>query len=397
MDLPCKDKKPLLLHVVTIPGTLLSFFQGQIDYMKKNGFEVAAISSDGKQVALVEQKYNIKVYPVPMRRGISIFTDIVSLLNLFRTIKSLHPTIANFHTAKASFLGIIAAYFAGVPIRIFTLHGLRSSSTTSGLQKKIIDFTEKLVCRLATKVFVVSNSVYNEALNRNYRSPGGMKVLVNGTCNGIDAKEIFNPEKYPKTVRSQMRLKYGIPEDATVLCYVGRIVKDKGIIELTKAWSKLRTEFDNLYLLMVGEYETADAVGEQVEKILHNDKRVIITGWVQNMPEHYLAADIVTLPTYREGFPYSPLESAAMGLAIVATRVIGCVDAVEDNHTGILVPPADFEALYEAIKKLLIDKSLREKLGKNARQRVLNKFAPEQIWKALFDEYIDIMRQCNIS
>lgn len=395
MILPCDDKKPLLLHVVTVPMTLLSFFEGQIDYMKRNGFEVAAISSGGEQVALVEQKYNIKVYQVPMRREMAIFSDIVSFLKLFRTIKTLRPTIVHFHTAKASFLGIIAAYFARVPIRVFTLHGLRSSAT-SGFRKRGIDFTEKLVCRLANKVFVVSNSVYNEALNRNYRSPGGIKVLVNGTCNGIDAEEIFNPEKYRKSFRSQMRLKYGIPEDAIVLCYVGRIVRDKGINELTQAWSKLRIEFENLYLLMIGDFEAKDAIDEQAEKMLNNDKRVVITGFVQNMPEHYLAADIVTLPTYREGFPYSPLESAAMGLPIVATKVIGCIDAVEDNYTGILVPPRNFDALYEAIKKLLINKSLREELGKNARQRVLNKFVPNRIWKALLDEYIDSMRKHNI-
>lgn len=385
-----------MLQITTKPTFLLSFFQGQFEYMKRNGFEVAAISSGGEQAALVEQKYGIKVYPVSMQRKVSIFNDIVSLFNLFRTIKALRPTIVHVHTAKASFLGLIAAYCAGVPVRIVTLHGLRSTAST-GIKKRAIEFMEITLCVLAHKIFLVSESSYNEIRSKNYPHQDRMTLPANGSCNGIDARETFNPEKYPGMVRTQMRLKYGIPEDAIVLCYVGRIVRDKGIIELTQAWNKLRTEFKNLYLLIVGEYEKEYAVGQEVEKTLNNDNRVIITGFVQNMPEHYLMADIVTLPTYREGFPYSPLEGAAMGLPVVATRVVGCVDVVEDNHTGILVSAKDSEALYEAIKKLLTNKGLREEFGKNARQRVLDKFAPEQIWKALFDEYIDIMRKRSVS
>jgi glycosyltransferase involved in cell wall biosynthesis len=384
-----------LLQISTKPAFLLSFFQGQIEYMKRNGFEVAAISSGGEQAVLVEQKYGIKVYPVSMQRKVSIFNDIVSLFNLFRTIKALRPTIVHVHTAKASFLGLIAAYLAGVPVRVLTLHGLRSTNS-SGMKKKAIEYMEIVLCLFAHKIFLVSESSFNEIRSKNYPHLDRMIIPANGSWNGIDARETFNPKKYPRMVRTQMRLKYGIPEDAIVLCYAGRIVRDKGIIELAQAWSKLRSEFENLYLLMVGEYEKEYSLGQEVEKTLNNDNRVIITGFVQNMPEYYLMADIVTLPTYREGFPYTPLEAAAMGLPVVATRVIGCVDAVEDNRTGILVPVKDSEALYEAIKKLLANKGLREELGKNARERVLDKFAPEQIWKAILDEYIDIMRKRNV-
>ena len=231
--------KPLLIQVSTQPAFLLSFFKGQIEYMKRNGFEVAAITSGDEQASLVEQKYGIKVYRVPMRREISIFNDIASLFNLFKTIKNLHPTIMHFHTAKASFLGLIAAYLAGVPVRIVTLHGLRSTDS-SGIKERALEFMEKTLCWLSHKIFLVSGSSLDEIRRKKFPHQDRMKILANGSCNGIDAAEIFNPAKYPGTVRAQMRLKYGIPEDAIVLCYVGRIVRDKGIIELTQAWSKLR-------------------------------------------------------------------------------------------------------------------------------------------------------------
>ena len=385
-----ESTKPLLLHIVTVPQTLSSFFAGQIEYMKSKGFAVAAISSPGEQIEFVERRDNIRVYQISMLRRISPLADIVAVFRLLRIIKRLRPTIVHCHTPKAVFLGILTAYFARVPVRVFTLHGLRGWGV-AGVKKWILDTTEKLSCRLAQKVFAVSHSVCQEVLKRGYCDEGKIQVLANGTCNGVDAKNRFNPGRYGAEVRSEMRRKYGIPDDAMVLCYVGRIVRDKGMSELIAAWQKLRGEFDNLYLLMVGEYESQDAVGSLEAQILSNDDRIVITGFVQEMPEHYLAADRVTLPTYREGFPYAPLESAAMELAIVATRVCGCVDAIEDGRTGVLVPAKDAEALYSAIKELLSNKPLREKMGWAARKRVLERFAPEMVWEALYSQYIELM------
>lgn len=395
----CQDvggpAKPLLLHVVTVPWTLWAFFAGQIRHMKENGFEVAAVSSEGPQAGFVEQRDDIRVYRVPMQRRISPLADIIALFRLFRIIRRLRPTIVHGHTPKAGFLGMLAACFARAPVRIFTLHGLRGSQI-KGIKGKIVEFSERLTCRLAHEVLAVSNSLCQEAIDRGLCSRDRIKVLANGSCNGIDAENRFNPEKYPKEVRTQMRRRYGIPEDALVLCYVGRIVRDKGIVELAEAWLRLRREFENLYLLMVGEFESGDDVGPEVSEVLKSDDRVCVTGFVYDMPEHYSAVDLVILPTYREGFGYTALEAAAMGLPVVATKVVGCVDAVEDGRTGILVPVKDAVALYEAIKGLLSDKSLRERLGQAGRQRALQRFAPDAIWGALHSEYVSLMRKRGV-
>lgn len=389
-----KSRKPLLLHVVTVPQTLLAFFVGQIEYMKKNGFEVAAISSPGPQVEFVKQRDNIKVHQVPMLRRISPFADIIALWRLFRIMRKLRPAIVHTHTPKAGLLGLIAAYLARVPTRIFTLHGLRSLGT-EGLKKKILEYSEKLCISLAQEVFAVSHSLRQEMVALAGCDENKIKVLANGSFNGLDAQNRFNPEKYPKEVKTHLRQKYGIPENGLVLCYAGRIVRDKGVTELVEAWKKLRAEFKNLYLLMVGEFESGDEVAPEASQVLKNGARVSVTGFVYNMPEHYAAADVVVLPTYREGFGYTALEGSAMRLPVVATRVCGCVDAVEDGRTGILVPPKNADALYKAIKKVLSDKSLREKLGRTGRQRVLKLFVPETIWRGLHSEYVGLMQQHN--
>lgn len=389
-------KKPLLLHVVPVPLTLAAFFAGQIEYMKKKGFEVAVISSPGPQLDFVERRDNINIYQVPMLRRISPLADIIALFRIFKIMRKLQPTIVHAHITKAGLLGMIAAYLARVPVRIFTLHGIRSEGL-EGVKKMIVDINVKLTCRLAQRVFAVSNSTCQEALNLGYCSKDKIKVLANGSYNGVDARSRFNPERYAKEVRRQIRRKYGIPQNALVLGCVSRIVRDKGIVELVQAWQKLRVEFENLYLLlMVSLFESENPVNPEVVQILNNDDRIVITGYVYDMPEHYLAADLVPLPTYREGFPYSLLEGAAMELPVVATRVTGCVDAVEDGRTGILVPAKDADALYEAIRKLLLDKSLREKLGRAGRQHALKHFAPEIVWAALHSEYVGLMQEHNV-
>jgi glycosyltransferase involved in cell wall biosynthesis len=267
----------------------------------------------------------------------------------------------------------------------------------TGIKKLLCSSGDKISCWLAHRIFAVSNSLCREVLKRGYCNEEKIKVLANGSFNGLDAKMRFNPEEYPRETRALLRRKYGIPEDAIVLGYIGRIVRDKGIIELTQAWTRLRAEFKNLYLLMVGDFEAGDSVGREVYEALKNDDRVFITGFIyNNIPEHYIAMDIVVLPTYREGLGYTILEGSAMRLPVVATKVCGCVDVVEDGKTGLLVPPKNEKALYEAIKKMSLDESLRDRLGRAGRQRVLECFTQELIWETLFKEYLSLMKKRNL-
>jgi glycosyltransferase involved in cell wall biosynthesis len=218
-----------------------------------------------------------------------------------------------------------------------------------------------------------------------------IRVLVNGSSNGVDAAVRFDPSRITDNARAGIRADSGVPANAVLIGFVGRVVRDKGVVELAQAWTMLREEYPEIHLFVVGPFESQDPVPIETETLLRLDPRVHLLGEQSNLPPLYRAMDVVALPTYREGLPNVLLEAAAMELPVVATRIPGCVDAVNDGVTGTLVPPADPDALARALRRYLDDPALRRRHGEAARERVLAKFRPEAIWAATYQEYVELL------
>jgi glycosyltransferase involved in cell wall biosynthesis len=211
-------------------------------------------------------------------------------------------------------------------------------------------------------------------------------VLLAGSGHGVDATGVFDPRQAARA-REKTRDQLGIPRDALVIGFVGRMVRDKGLVELVKAWELLRDAHPTLHLLVAGRFEPQDPVPSDVEAILTSDTRIHLAGWATDTAPLYAAMDLVTLPSYREGFPNVPLEAAAMALPVVATRIPGCVDAVDDGVTGTLVPARDVSALADALAVYVNDAIRRDAHGQAGRQRVLRDFRREPLWDALYEQY----------
>jgi glycosyltransferase involved in cell wall biosynthesis len=173
-----------------------------------------------------------------------------------------------------------------------------------------------------------------------------------------------------------------------VVGFVGRLVREKGVVELWDAWRTLRAELPDLRLVLVGPREPHDPIPAEVARALELDPRVLLAGSDRDTPRWFRAMDVVALPSWREGFPVVPLEAAAVALPVVATEVPGCVDAVVDGVTGRLVPPRDAVALAAALRAYLVDPALRARHGSAARARVLADFDQRRIWDALHAEYV---------
>jgi glycosyltransferase involved in cell wall biosynthesis len=169
-------------------------------------------------------------------------------------------------------------------------------------------------------------------------------------------------------------------------------VRDKGIVELSGAWSSIRQDIQKAHLLIVGPVERQDPVPPGILRLLQSDDRVHFTGKVEDVFPFYSVMDILALPTYREGFPNVPLEAAAMGLPVVATRVPGCIDAIVDGETGTLVAPGSARELEDALRRYIADPTLRVVHGTNGRGRVLESFRPEMVWESVHSEYVQLLR-----
>ena len=379
-----------IMHVTTVPSTLLAFLPGQIGYMKRRGFTVSAVSSPGEELDHFSLEESVDVQGIVMPRSITPLHDIAALGSLVWYLRVRQPAIIHAHTPKAGLLGMMAGALAGTPVRVYHLAGL-PMMTAEGPKRALLKGCEMLACRLAHRVIAESPSLLETAIDEGICDAAKIGVIVNGSVNGVDAAGRFNPTTKSPLVRRQVRTRFGIPQDARVVGFVGRIVTDKGIVELAHAWRTLRAACSDAHLLLVGPVEKQDHAPE-AEAMLRPDPRVHFAGMDWDTPPLYTAMDVFVLPTYREGLGTVSLEAAAMGLPVVATRVTGCVDAVQDGITGTLVPAKNVPALALAIETYLKDPSLRERHGRAGRRRMLREFKPETIWESLYVEYCRLLR-----
>ena len=382
--LPPLAAPPTVVHVVTVPVSLHTFLTDQARYMNGHGFALHAVASGGPDLERFARREGVTVHAVEMTRQISPLRDAVSLLRLWRTLRAIRPQVVHAHSPKGGLLGMTAALLARVPVRIYHIRGL-PHVTSRGFRRFALLLAERVSCALAHRVLAVSRSMREVAERDGLVRPGRIKVLRGGSGNGVDALRRFRPPS--AEAREATRAGLGIPASARVIGFVGRVGRDKGVVELAEAWAGLRETAPDLHLLVVGGKEAEDPLPPEVLERLAGDPRVHLTGAVPDTSALYGAMDVVTLPSYREGLPNAALEAAATELPIVATDIPGCVDAVQDGVTGTLVPVRDAGALQDALARYLADPELRRAHGGAARRRVLTEFGQEELWTAIGSEY----------
>ncbi|MCP4189835.1 MAG: glycosyltransferase family 4 protein [Planctomycetaceae bacterium] len=378
-----------LVHVTTVPQTATSFLSGQLGWLKQHGFEITVVTSPGAEMLEFADREGVTSHSLSMKRAISPGSDLVSLARLIRVFRGIDPHIVHAHTPKAGLLAMLAASCCRVPIRIYHLHGLRYESAL-GWKRTLLQSAEKVANRFATDVLCVSPSVKHQAVCDRLFPESAAKVLGKGSINGVDAQR-FDPDREIILHRAAVRKRLGIPSQATVLGFVGRMVRDKGIAELVQVWRQLRDEFPELHLLLVGPFEEGGALPHALRAELKADRRVHLPGLDWNAIPYYTAMDLFTLPSYREGLPTVLLEAAAMRLPVVATRVTGCVDAVVEGHTGLLVSRGNVDQLANAIRRYVRDPELRRRHGLAARARIVNDFQPLAVWQSLYSHYLQLL------
>ena len=356
---------PSIVVGVTHPQTCL-VLTGRLRTLREAGFRVTLVGSPGELLDRTAASEGVEAIPIPIERKIAPFADIVSLVRLWWLLRALKPDIVEFSTPKAGLLGTLAAMLCGVPRRIYVLRGLKLE-TASGLKRLVLIAAERLAIACAHRVLCNSDSLRSEAYALRLAPARSLQMLGEGSSNGVDI-ERFSPGA------SRVRAELGLPLDAFVVGFVGRLTRDKGLPELVSAFDAILRAEPKAHLLLVGWYDASeDALAQAIRTRIENHPHMHFTGFVEDTSTYYRAMDVMVLPTWREGFPNVVLEAAATGIPVITTLCTGARDSVVPGVTGLLIPPGSPEAISEAALKLR-DPELRRRMGRAARVWVLEHY-----------------------
>jgi glycosyltransferase involved in cell wall biosynthesis len=386
-----KIMKTRLVYITTTATTANVHLRGQLAYMREHGFDVVVISSPNNELRELEGREKVSTIGIPMEREISPLKDLLSLVRLYKTLRRLRPAIVNAQTPKAGLLGMIAAWAAGVPIRIYVLLGLRLE-TTRGLKRFLLSAAERCSACFAHRVMCISRSLRQLYVTLGFTAEGKTCIVgKEGSANGLDVNE-FVPASQGAEQARMLRGQVGIPISVPVIGFVGRFVRDKGVPELLDAFDQVLRSFPDARLLMLGDFENGDPIPESYRKRLCNHPHIVRGGFVTNPAAYYPMMDVLAFPSYREGHGSALLEAAAAQIPTVAFKATGSVDSLCDGVTGTIVPLGDVDSFARALQKYLEDEGLRLKHGRAGRERVQRVFRQEIIWESLYTEYTRLLQ-----
>jgi glycosyltransferase involved in cell wall biosynthesis len=372
-----------VLRIVTSSGSF-GLIKGQLRFISENGYEVIGVSGPPNDLSEeASKREGIRTIVVPnLVRPISLINDIKALFQIIKIIRKEKPQIVHANTPKASLLGIIASWWCRVPHRIYTVTGLRFE-TASGLFRWLLVTMERITCACATKVIPEGDGVAN-TLRANNITKKPLKKILNGNINGIDLDYFSKTEEVINEAKS---IKENIG-GYFVFIFVGRIVKDKGIVELVDAFLKVQKKYPMTRLLLVGRMEPElDLLPEEIIEKIKNNDNIIEAGWKTDVRPWLVASDALVFPSYREGFPNVVIQAGAMGLPCVVTDINGCNEIIIEGINGYIITPKDVDALYDGMVRVVEDKEKTKQMAKNARPLIESRYEQSAVWNSLIKEY----------
>lgn len=354
--------------------------------MHEHDFDVYMISSWDDTVPLIENREQSKFITVNMTRMISPFKDIISLIRMIRVLHKLKPQIVHTHTPKAGLIGMAAAWFVRVPIRLHTVAGLPLMES-SGSKRKILEWVEWLTYRCAVKVYPNSKNLREFIIENKFCKPGKLEVIGDGSSNGIDTSYF---ESNPTIIKQAEKIKteLGFTDGDFIFLFVGRLVKDKGIEELTQAFSELNKKYPHARLLLVGPFEPErDPLSADCLYEINNNRHIITTGFQSEIRPYLALSHALAFPSYREGFPNVPMQAGCFNLPSIVTNINGCNEIIEDRENGLVIPVKDTRSLQKAMELMIGDQSLYLHIKNNSRRMIVGRYEQNKIWKLILQEY----------
>ena len=402
-----------LIRVTTADISLNSLLKGQLNFLNQY-FEVIGVAKDTGVLKVVSEREGIRVVDAPIERPISLVKDIKGLWFLYRLFRKEKPWCVHANTPKGSLLAMIAAWFACVPHRVYTVTGLRYQGA-HGMLRTILKTMERLSCLFATNVIPEGQGVL-QCLKRDNITKKSLQVIHYGNINGKDTeffsrdntiqtaslkiadKQIILRNLSEKEARSLVRSELGFSNNDFIFVFIGRLVNDKGLGELADALRKLEDEKLEIKLLLIGEIDGEDdALAKDKLNYLMQSKNIKYIGVQSDIRPYLMASDVLVFPSYREGFPNVPLEAGALGLPAIVTNINGSNEIIEDGVNGkIIQAPLDNKGvrvnditieLYTMMKWFYYHPEEVKRMGENARPIICERYEQHNVWKALLEYY----------
>lgn len=376
-----------LIRATTAPQSLNVFCKGILRELSER-YEVIGLSSPGEDLNRVAEREGVRTVAVPMERHISVGKDLKSLFRIIRVFRREKPYAVHSMTPKAGLLCMIAGWLTRVPVRIHTFTGL-VWPTSEGLKRKVLMLTDRITCSCATHVIPEGEGVKNDLIaGRITKKP--LKVLGYGNVKGVDMDRF---SRRPEVMELADRLRD--PKVFTFV-FVGRLVRDKGIDELCRAYERIHNQYPDTRCWLVGHYENdLDPLSAESYRLIEepgNGLEAVGPKSGDELLAYYAAADCFVMPSYREGFPNTVMEAGAMGLPSIVTDINGSREIIKDGINGMIVPAQDADRLYEAMRNMLSSTADREKMAGNARMMISDRYEQGYVRKCLYEFYDEVIK-----
>lgn len=354
-------------YVVTIPGTIESFFVSQLNHLSENEFDVYVICQyEEKLLGILGSK--VKYIPLDIPRGISVWGSVRAILELKKVFEKEKFDLIQYSTPNASLYAAIASKLSKCKIRNYHCMGFRYLGF-HGIPRIIFKMLEKLTCYLSTDIECVSKSNLELGIDDKLFPKKKATVVFNGSTGGIDLTkfDIAYKEKWKKEIRE----KHHLNDKDFVYGFVGRITRDKGINELLEAFLSIENGSE---LLMVGAFEDENNLDSNLLEQAKSNGNIIWAGKSNAVEKYYAAIDVLILPSYREGFGNVIIEAEAMGTPVIVSEIPGPIDASELNKTALWIEPKNSESLKQAMQYIMINSETRNEMSKYCVEYVRNNF-----------------------
>ncbi len=385
--------KPKLISITTVPQTLELLLIDQLTFMS-GSYRITAVSSDVERLRKTVKRDEIEVSGVEMSRKITPLKDLKALWRMYRFLRKEKPLIVQTYSPKAGIVGMMAAWMAGVPIRMHSVIGLPLLIVT-GTKRRLLNIVERITYGCATRVYPNSHNLRTIMAQEKLCRLNKMTVIGNGSSDGIESSR-FDATLFSQEQKCELREKLNIGREDFVFIFIGRLVSDKGINELVDAFVRIADKYPQARLLLVGTPEDElDPLRDDTKAILESDKRIVLAGFQSDVRPYLAISDAFVFPSYREGFPSVVMEAGAMGLPSIVTNINGCNEIIIEGENGMIIPVKDVDALEGSMEKMLVDGETRERLKRNARELITSRYERQSLWDGILAEYRRLEQECN--